>query len=212
MARKPPAKKKVRGKKEPPRKGRPRKPVPAVNDERALLVTEMAEAMAAAELSETDRRILAVRLIPESVQWTDKVKAKLADVSERTWYRHRYNPAIQEYVSRICGAIADSQLPEVLHRLNHDATNCLLPEDRARASKVLLPYTSMGMALARNQASKHLELNFFEGGGRVPVDKMTPDQRLVEAAEHLRAAGWTVVPPAALPSPDDDRIAQGNAS
>lgn len=211
MARTPSPQSKPRGRKGPSKAGRPKKTVPAVNDRRALLVTELANAITATDLSDTDKRILAVRLIPESVHWSIPTKCKWAGVSERTWYRHNLNPAIQEYVTKICGKIADSHLPEILNRLNHDAVHCLFAEDRARAAKVVLPYTSLGMALASKRAPD-IDVNLFMGSARVPVEKMSPDQRLAEAADHLRAAGWTVVPPPALPAPNDDRLASRNQS
>ncbi len=106
-------------------------------------------------LTETQRKVVAIRMMPDSWDMSVKEKADMAGISERQWYRYEHDKAVLESLDEYINRLPNMKLPELFSRLSHDAIKENDFEIRKWATETILKHSKLGIGLARAGAPKN---------------------------------------------------------
>ena len=110
-------------------------------------------------ITDTEKKVLAVKAMPESLNWTSKYKAELVGITPQHWNRLERSPGVIDVAKSYALPLPNVKVIEVINRLSKDALGLRSSEHRIKAQALLLKYSELGMAESKAGAARQTNLN-----------------------------------------------------
>lgn len=128
-------------------KGGPGNKKPPIPEDMKKFISSFAKIFDLRKLHKTARKIVAIELLPESEDWSQKDKAEVVGCTDRNYRIHLTKPQVLRAIRDLAPIIAMKSLPKIVRRMEDDATNSYLEAvDRHRAAIYITKFCHGGIS------------------------------------------------------------------